>query len=237
MINLTYAFQPIVDVNLQQVFSYEALIRSTDNKTPKEIYSGISQKKLPHFDQCIREGAIKMAAQLGLKSNLNLNFISACLQFSREYLLDTINIFKENNLSINQLIVEILEEDIIHDHVSFSKLINEFRGQGVKVAIDDFGAGYSGLNLLASFQPDIIKLDMHLIRNIQEHGPRQAIIKAILQICISLGIDVIAEGVETVEEYYWLKKNGIYLFQGYLFAKPEIECLPSFKLPDLADTV
>jgi EAL domain-containing protein (putative c-di-GMP-specific phosphodiesterase class I) len=101
------------------------------------------------------------------------------------------------------------------------------------VAIDDFGAGYSGLNLLADFQPDQIKLDMKLVRGIERHGPRQAIVRAIDQACQDLGIDVIAEGVETVEEYAWLANQGIKLFQGYLFAKPAFESFPPVHYPQI----
>ena len=101
------------------------------------------------------------------------------------------------------------------------------------MAIDDFGAGYSGLNLLADFQPDQIKLDMKLIRGIEWHGPRQAIVRAINQICLDLGIDVIAEGVETELEYAWLASQGIHLYQGYLFAKPGFESFPKVHYPEI----
>jgi EAL domain-containing protein (putative c-di-GMP-specific phosphodiesterase class I) len=100
------------------------------------------------------------------------------------------------------------------------------------VAIDDFGAGYSGLNLLADFQPDQIKLDMKLVHGIECCGPRQAIVRAIDQACRDLGIDIIAEGVETVEEYTWLANQDIGLFQGYLFAKPAFESFPPVHYPE-----
>jgi len=101
------------------------------------------------------------------------------------------------------------------------------------VAIDDFGAGFSGLNLLADFQPDQVKLDMNLIRGVERHGPRQAIVRATNQICFELGIDVIAEGVQTAVEYAWLASQGIHLYQGYLFAKPGFESLPSVYYPEI----
>lgn len=74
-----------------------------------------------------------------------------------------------------------------------------------------------------------------LIRNIQNHGPRQSIIKSVLQICIDLGIEVIAEGVETLDEYRWLRSHNINLFQGFLFAKPGFESLPAVFYPDLLE--
>ena len=86
--------------------------------------------------------------------------------------------------------LEVTEGEIIADMTHFASLINEYRGLGLKVAIDDFGAGYSGLNLLVNFQPDQIKLDMFLVRGIEAHGPRQAIVRAIDQACRDLGVDV-----------------------------------------------
>ena len=106
----------------------------------------------------------------------------------------------------------------------------------LSVRLEPFAAGlrdhrYSGLNLLSNFQPDQIKLDMSLIRGIERHGPRQAIARAIGHVCFELGIDVIAEGVETLEEYGWLAKAGVRLFQGYLFAKPAFEAFPPVHYP------
>ena len=102
----------------------------------------------------------------------------------------------------------------------------------MKVAIDDFGAGYAGLNLLSEFQPEFIKLDMHLVRGIESNGPRQAIVRGIVRTCADLGIDIIAEGVETVNEFQWLYQEGIKFYQGRLFADPAFEQLPqTFSLP------
>ncbi len=115
---------------------------------------------------------------------------------------------------------------MVDDAVAFARAIDEYRVLGVKVAIDDFGAGYAGLNLLADFQPDLIKIDMNLVRGIRSRGPRQAIVRAILQACGDLGIDVVAEGVESSDEYRWFREEGVRLFQGYLFARPGFQLLP-----------
>jgi EAL domain-containing protein (putative c-di-GMP-specific phosphodiesterase class I) len=130
----------------------------------------------------------------------------------------------------------VTEGELIHDHTHFAALLNEYRGMGIKLAIDDFGAGYSGLNLLAEFQPDYVKIDMNLVRGIEKHGPRQAIVRGITQVCGDLGIDVIAEGVETMKEFSWFEDHGIRLFQGYLFAKPAFEKFPPAFYPESAIT-
>ena len=98
--------------------------------------------------------------------------------------------------------------------------------QGFTTALDDFGAGFAGLGLLADFQPDLIKLDMELVRGVEGSRARQVIIAGIMHIARELDITVLAEGVETEAEFTVLKSAGITLFQGYLFARPGFETLP-----------
>jgi EAL domain-containing protein (putative c-di-GMP-specific phosphodiesterase class I) len=94
-------------------------------------------------------------------------------------------------------------------------------------AIDDFGAGHSGLNMLADFQPDVIKIDMALTRAINIDPVRHEIARAVIDLCARLHISVVAEGVETLDEAVTLRDLGVRLFQGYLFAKPGLESLPA----------
>jgi EAL domain-containing protein (putative c-di-GMP-specific phosphodiesterase class I) len=228
--NFTFAFQPIVDVKEREVFSYEALIRGAANEPASQILGQVPAEEMLLFDQNARIAAIKLATRLGIGCHLNLNFIPQNLQ-STTAILTTLEAASQCNLPIDRLVFEVTEGTVIDDHAQFSETINRFRGLGLKVAIDDFGAGYSGLNMLVDFQPDQIKLDMKLVRGIERHGPRQAIVRAICQVCVDLGIDVIAEGVETVAEYTWLAHAGIRLFQGYLFAKPAFEAFPPVHYP------
>jgi EAL domain-containing protein (putative c-di-GMP-specific phosphodiesterase class I) len=233
--SFTFAFQPIVDAKAREVFSYEALVRGPGNEPAYRIIDQLSKDGLGAFDQKARAAAISLATRLGIRCHLNLNFIPQSLPSSEESIRTTLEAAKEAHLPIERIILEITEREIILDQARFAELINEYRGLGLKVAIDDFGAGYSGLNLLSNFQPDQIKLDMALIRGIECHGPRQAIVRAIGQVCVDLGIDVIAEGVETVEEYAWLANAGVELFQGYLFAKPAFEAFPQVHYPQFVE--
>ena len=102
-----------------------------------------------------------------------------------------------------------------------------YKRLGFATAIDDFGAGYSGLNLLADFQPDYLKLDIKLVRDIHRDRSRQAIVSGIVTVCRDLGVRIVAEGVEQVDEARWLRDAGIRYFQGYLFARPAFEALPA----------
>lgn len=229
--DFTFAFQPIVDVASRHIFSYEALIRGMRNEPANQLLERVPVKQLHALDRQARVGAISLAARLGIECHLNLNFLPGSLYSSETSILSTLEAADVNHLPIDRIVLEVTESEAIDDQLHFAALVNEYRGIGVKIAIDDFGAGYAGLNLLADFQPDLIKLDVKLVRGIERHGPRQAIVRAIGQACYDLGIDVIAEGVETVEEYTWLERDGVRLFQGYLFAKPGFESLPPVRFP------
>jgi EAL domain-containing protein (putative c-di-GMP-specific phosphodiesterase class I) len=229
----TFAFQPIVDTNTREVLSYEALIRGPAKEPAYQILQQVSADRLCAFDQRIRVEAIDLAMRLQLNCHLNLNFLPGSLDSAPQSILTTVEAAGRANLPIERLVLEVVEGEIIHDHSHFTGLINQYRALGLKVAIDDFGAGYSGLNLLAEFQPDQVKLDMKLIWGIDRNGPRQSIVRAIDGICLELGIDVIAEGIETQEEYAWLTSQGIHLFQGYLFAKPGFESFPPVHYPEM----
>ena len=215
----------------REVFSYEALLRGPRNEPAYQILKQVSADKLNLLDDEARVGAIGLATQLGVACHLNLNCLPQSLHSSEASIRTTLAAAAENHLPIERIILEVTEGEVILDQARFADFINQYRGLGLKVAIDDFGAGYSGLNLLANFQPDQIELDMTLVRGIESHGPRQAIVRALGQVCHELGIDVIAEGVETMEEYKWLANAGMRLFQGYLFAKPAFEAFPHVRYP------
>jgi len=230
--HFTFAFQPIIDMRAREVVSYEALIRGPGNKPAGQILDQVSAERMHQFDEKARMAAIGLATRLGIGCDLNLNLLPRSLYSLPTAVLSTIEAANRNQLPITRIVLEVTEGEIIADMNHFAGLINEYRGLGIKVAIDDFGSGYSGLNLLVNFQPDQIKLDMFLVRGIEGHGPRQAIVGAIGQVCGDLGIDVIAEGVETIAEYEWLANHGVRLFQGYLFAQPGFECFPKTQYPE-----
>jgi EAL domain-containing protein (putative c-di-GMP-specific phosphodiesterase class I) len=121
---------------------------------------------------------------------------------------------------------EFTENEKFRDTAHVSRIVSEYRRQGFLTALDDFGAGFAGLSLLANFQPDLIKIDMDLLRGIDTDQRRQVIVAGIIGIAGSLGIAVIAEGVETAAELDTLRGLGATLFQGYHFAKPRLEALP-----------
>jgi EAL domain-containing protein (putative c-di-GMP-specific phosphodiesterase class I) len=224
----TFAFQPIVDVARRRVYAQEALIRGTARESAAEILGACVGAEIYQLDERARAQAISLAGRLGIDCLLSINFMPNSLAASPHSLDNTLAAAEECGFPIDRLIVEVTEGEMIQDMGRLRSIIDRCRVRGLRIAIDDFGAGYSGLNLLVEFQPDLLKLDINLVRDIPTHGPRQAIVRGVLQTCADLGIDVIAEGVETGAEFAWFKAHDVQLFQGYFFARPAFECLPAF---------
>ena len=191
------------------------------------MFERVPAADLHQFDRDSRVVALETAGRLGLPCHLTLNALPGSLCGSDAELRALVDAAARGGVPVDRLILEITEGEAINDRADFRAVVDEYRGAGFRIAIDDFGAGYSGLNLLADFQPDLIKLDMNLVRGIEGRGPRQSIARAIGAVCTDLGIDVIAEGVETRDEYAWFAGEGVRLFQGYLFARPGFERLPT----------
>ncbi|HEX5305812.1 MAG TPA: EAL domain-containing protein [Dyella sp.] len=221
------AFQPIVDVRERRVFAYEALVRGADGAGAESILSQINEDNRYGFDQSCRVKAVELAARLGIDCYVSINFLPNAVYQAATCIRATLEAARRFNFPTRQLIFEITENEELVDKEHLKSIIREYKRQGFKTAIDDFGAGYSGLNLLAEFQPDIIKLDMALMRAVDSDPVRQAIVQGILGVCRALHIEVIAEGVETAEEFDLLRGMGIGLFQGFLFARPGFETLPA----------
>ncbi len=231
----SFAFQPIVDARTSTITAYEALVRGPQNETADAILSAIAPEELATFDEECRKAALTMAGRLGIVCDLNLNLLPQGFRADRDCLASTLDTAIEKGFNPERLVLEVTEGEVLGNQDRFTELIGIYRGLGMRTAIDDFGSGYSGLNVLADFQPDQIKLDKNLVRGIQGKGPRQAIVRALLGICRDLGIALIAEGIESDDEYFWLLDEGVHLFQGYLFAHPAFEALPVAHFPPKRD--
>ncbi|MCU4674566.1 EAL domain-containing protein [Catenovulum sp. 2E275] len=220
------AFQPIVDTDSKSVFAYEALVRGANNESAGWVFQHVNDKNRYRFDQACRIKAIQQAAKLGTEQYLSINFLPNAVYQPELCIKATLAAAKDYNFPLNKLIFEFTESEQLIDHKHILKIVQYYKKLGFTVAIDDFGAGYSGLNLLADVEADIVKLDMALIRDIDKDKKRQVIVKSALRLCNQLNIRVIVEGVETQAEYLTLKEMGINLFQGYYFAKPAFRAFP-----------
>ncbi|MCH2394276.1 EAL domain-containing protein [Oceanibaculum sp.] len=216
------AFQPILDAGQEEIYAHEALVRGVNGEPAGKILGKVTEKNRYWFDQQCRVKAIELAAQLGLgaKQRLSINFLPNAVYEPKACIRMTVETARKVGLPLDRIIFEVTEGERVVEHDRLVAIIRAYKEFGLLTAIDDFGAGYSGLNLLADFQPDIIKLDMALTRNIDSDRVRRSIVAGILTVCRELDIMVIAEGIETPEEYATLREMGVRHFQGYLFARP-----------------
>lgn len=228
--DLAMAFQPIVDCETGDPFAFEALVRGSNGEGAAEVLSRVTPENRYAFDQQCRVAAIKGAVEAGILDSgarLSINFLpnavyspAACIQL-------TLKTARDVGFPADRLIFEFTENEQMIDTDHVRSIVASYRKMGFTTAIDDFGAGHAGLGLLAKFQTDLIKLDMDLIRSIDESEPRAIIVSGVVAIAGALGIAVIAEGVETVGEYNALREIGIRYMQGYLLARPGFKRLPS----------
>ncbi len=123
------------------------------------------------------------------------------------------------------------EAEEILDRGHLRSIFDAYREQGLMRAIDDYGEGFAGLNHLIELEPDLVKIDLSLVRGVGHQKGRRAVIRSIAMMCEGMGIRLIAEGVETRTEYETLREPGLSMFQGYWFAKPGFECLPEVEMP------
>ncbi|EIK42854.1 EAL domain-containing protein [Cellvibrio sp. BR] len=223
--DFTMAFQPIVNCRTREIFAHEALVRGLNNEGAGQIFEHVNDSNRYRFDQACRTKAIKLAAELGMKSLLSINFMPNAVYRPELCIRTTLAAAEKYNFPIEQIIFEITESEKVDDLAHVRNIVDYYRQRGFKTAIDDFGAGYAGLNLLAEIQTDIMKLDMALLRNIDTRKSSQIIVRGIVQVCTDLGMTVVAEGIETYEEYAVLRDMGIDLFQGYYFARPAFQSL------------
>lgn len=223
--DFSFAFQPIVDIHEKRVWSYEALVRGINGEPAFSVLEQVDDNNRYKFDQACRVKIIQLAARLGMKERLNINFFPNAIYKPELCIRTTLAVAKETGFPVKNIVFEITEGEKIRDEKHLTNIINTYKHLGFSMSIDDFGAGYAGLNLLVAYKPDSIKLDIVLIKDIHKHATRQAVVKAILGLCNELHIDLIAEGVETKDEYEFLKGIGIRYFQGYYFARPAFEAL------------
>ena len=230
------AFQPIYDAAARRVWGYEALVRGLSGEGAFDVLSKVSPEQRYRFDQDCRVKAIELASRLFPRDEdlmLSINFMPKAVYEPAACLRATLLAASEFSFPRSAIMFEFTENEEVADPAHLRNIITEYRRHGFTTAVDDFGAGHAGLGLLAQFQPDLIKIDMLLIRGIDSSPARRAIVSGIVAIARELGITLLAEGIETEAEFRVLEAAGIRLFQGYWFAKPAFEALPPVRAVQL----
>ena len=220
-----YAYQPIVDLEHKTVFAHEALVRGPNGESAASVLAQVNDDNRYRFDQACRVKAIKGASALGMTELLSINFLPNAIYKPELCIRTTLEAARTHGFPLDHIIFEVTEGERVEDGPWFAEILREYQRCGFKTAIDDFGAGYAGLSLLADFQPDLIKLDMGLVRNVDADRSRRTIVRSLVRMCEEMKIQVIAEGVETVAERDALRDAGIHLMQGYFFARPTFQAV------------
>ncbi len=228
-------FQPIISLQDGEILGHEALSRITCEsviKNPEMLFFAAGEfGRLWELELLCRTTALETAYRamvppydkiLFLNVNPNImhdeNFKKG---FTRDFLM-------QFNIKPQHIVFEITERNVILDMQGFLSAIDHYRGQGYKIAIDDAGAGYSGLNLISDINPDYIKLDMKLIRGIHQDGLKYALVKGMAELSKISRINLIAEGIESYEELETLSGLGVQYGQGYYIQMPaeSIQAIP-----------
>lgn len=215
---LFVAYQPIVHAKTRTVFGHEALLRSGEPSLPNPgavLDAAERVDQLHTLGRTIRERA---AGPVARDPDAGLLFVNLHVRD----LLDPDLSSHESALSkiADRVILEITERAALDEVGDVRPRIARLREMGFRIAIDDLGAGWAGLTSFAQLEPEVVKLDMTLVRDVDTNATKQKVVHSMTSLCRDMGMLVVAEGVETVAERDMLIELGCELLQGYLFAKP-----------------
>ena len=218
-------FQPILSTVDGSLVGYESLLRGLRPDGglmfPSEIFPLAGENDLLfQVDRQARESALRCAAAEGIGGQLFVNFVPTAIYDPTHCLQSTLGWARKLGFDPGRLVFEVVETERVRDIDHLKRILDFYRDAGYQVALDDVGSGYASLNLLAMLKPDIIKIDMAIVRGIDTDPRRQSVFRALVGIARDLGIQVLAEGIETQPELAYVAGEGADLVQGYLFARP-----------------
>jgi EAL domain-containing protein (putative c-di-GMP-specific phosphodiesterase class I) len=212
------AFQPIVSWNDRRVVGYEALIRSDEPlmKNPAEMLDAAETLgRLHDLGRAVRARIAAAAPEAPEGAKLFVNLHSADLNDEELYSAEA-----PLSMIASRVVLEVTERASLYGVRSITTRVKTLKALGYKIAVDDLGAGYAGLTSFTQLEPEVVKLDMSLVRGVDADPRRQSIVRSMKKLCDELGMLVVTEGVETPTERGTLVSIGCDLFQGYLFARP-----------------
>lgn len=223
---LTSHFQPIACASdPTSVYGHEALLRgvSPDGTfiSPKLLFDTARGAGLMfQLDLAARRSAIANAHMHGLQGALFVNFAPTAIYDPAACLRTTVAAIDNAGIARGSVVFEIVETERAHDVSHLRRILDYYREAGFRIALDDVGSGYSSLNLIHLLRPDILKLDMELVRGVDDDPYKARIAANLLDVANSLGIDALAEGIETEGELAWVQAHGAKYVQGYLLGRP-----------------
>ena len=221
--NIVSYFQPIINNKTQEIEKYESLVRLIDEDgkvlAPKHFLD--ISKKGNYYNKItmrVLENSFKILNRINTKLSINISSADIEKEETRNKIFELISTYSKDS---NRIIFELLEDENVKDFQVIKDFIRKVKKQGVQIAIDDFGAGYSNFERLFDFEPDILKIDGSLIRNIVTNAYSRNIVETIVAFAKKQKIETIAEYVESKEIFDVLNAIGVDYSQGYYFGKPE----------------
>jgi EAL domain-containing protein (putative c-di-GMP-specific phosphodiesterase class I) len=214
------AFQPIVDIKARRVIAHEALLRGPGGTPADGVLARVKAPDRPAFETAAIDAIVAARGDEAGDAALHVN-ISPAVLLREAGMLDALAAgLARAGFAPSRLVIEVTEGERIDDADALRAVIAAAHAHGMRIALDDFGTGYGGLGLLAETLPDLVKLDMTLVRDIHHHRVRRSLVSGIVGKARALGLGVIAVGVESEGEYHCLTELGLTLVQGFLLAPP-----------------
>lgn len=221
---LTPYFQPIASLNQKKIMGYEALIRGPSDSalhSPFNLFTTAEQYNLStRLEFLCREITIQRYADLGIKEKLFINASPLVLLQPEFKKGETLRLLDQYGVNPRSVIIELTEHKPADNYEIMRASAKHYRSMGFEIALDDLGAGYSGLRLWAELLPEYVKIDKHFIHSLHDDPVKLNFVRSIQSMAASLNCSVIAEGIETEEEFKAIEKLGITHAQGYYFARP-----------------
>ncbi len=225
-------FHPIWDLKARTLFGHECLIRGQDEQgvliPPAKLFGAAQENRLLfNLDRQARQSALKTAAQYPSSTKLFINFVPTAIYDPIFCLESTVGLSRQLGIAPERIVFEVIETEEVEDWHHLERILTFYRKNGFQIALDDVGSGYSSLNRLVQVKPDIIKIDLEIIRGIEKDPVKQSVFRALAKIAQENGIQLLAEGVETAQELAFVTQEGADLAQGYLWGPPSAQ-LSSF---------
>jgi|APLak6261667474_1056061.scaffolds.fasta_scaffold06625_2 EAL domain-containing protein (putative c-di-GMP-specific phosphodiesterase class I) len=215
-------FQPIVNTATNEIFGYEALARSNPHQGAEAVLAQLTDANKKDFDMAVCARAMLRMQNLQLKGMLNINLLPNAYAFNQQHLRQILNLADTAHISPSNMMFEMTKGERFEDIAYYQDLFKMLKKDHFLTAIDHFGSGFASIKLLNLLKPDVVKIDIKLVRNIETDKHKQAVVAAIVKACECLDIQAIAIGVETAGELETLKTMRVGLFQGFLFSAPII---------------
>ena len=221
---ITMVFQPIFNIENETILGYEALTRGPENSifhSPEDLFKAAEKYDLlSELELLCRDKAIKKFVELALSGKLFLNIsLNAMLNKSHPH-GETIKLARKSGLSAEQIVLEISEKNPFPNNDTLLRALDKYRNFGFQVAIDDLGAGYSGLKQWSALRPDIVKIDRYFVDQCDQDTMKREFLKILFELGRISNAQVIAEGIETQAEFELLRELGMVYAQGYFLARP-----------------